>query len=278
MSLRAEDTWLLALDLDGTACDSTGHLGEETKRALTAARTRGHVVCFATGRRDVDMHAFWDESKFADYLLLNNGGKLVRTADNTVLFNHSIDPEAAKTLIGFCLDHNYQLHVIGGSYWGINCWNDSLRDYVDQLGTSPTLYSALEDTPWHEVEGFMATVDLEYVCRYLDHARLPMCYTPSEPNCVDIMAPGISKWGGLEQLARMLGIPNAHIIAAGDYNNDLEMIRGAGIGVAVASALPEVRAAADYVTCRDNDHDAVAEIVERFLLYGDHKKDEEAFT
>lgn len=263
------ETRLLALDLDGTACDSTGHLGEATKRALTAARARGHVVCFATGRRDVDMHAFWDESKFADYLLLNNGGKLIRTADHAVLFNRSIDPDAAKTLISYCLRHNYQLHVIGGDYWGVNRWNDSLRDYANQIGIAPTLYNTLEDTPWHDVDGFMATVDLESVCRYLDRSGLPMCYTPSEPDCVDIMAPGIGKWGGLEQLARMLGIPNARIIAAGDYDNDLEMIRNAGIGVAVAGALPEVRSAADYVTRRDNDHDAAAEIVERFLLHSD---------
>ncbi len=44
------------------------------------------------------------------------------------------------------------------------------------------------------------------------------------------------------------------------------MIQNAGIGVAVANALPEVKAAADYVTQRDNDHDAVVEIVEKFLL------------
>ena len=46
----------------------------------------------------------------------------------------------------------------------------------------------------------------------------------------------------------------------------LAMIQGAGIGVAVANALPEVKAAADYVTERDSDHDAAAEIIERFIL------------
>ena len=63
-----------------------------------------------------------------------------------------------------------------------------------------------------------------------------------------------------------MGLPRERIIAAGDYNNDIEMIQNAGIGVAVANALPEVKAAADYVTQRDNDHDAVVEIVEKFLL------------
>ena len=57
------------------------------------------------------------------------------------------------------------------------------------------------------------------------------------------------------------------MIAAGDYNNDLEMIQNAGVGVAVQNALPQVKAAADYVTPHDNNHDAVADIVEKFLLH-----------
>lgn len=257
---------LLALDLDGTACDRLGHLGERTKAALAAARAAGHVVCFASGRRDIDMFAFWPESTHADYLLLNNGGKLMRAAGREVLFNQLIDPEASRTLIRHCLDRDYQLHVISGEYWAINRWSEGLQEYVDLLGTAPVLYRSVEETPWDRVEGFMATMDLVPVCRAIDQLGLPMSYTPSEDQCVDIMTLGISKWGGLRRLAERLGIPRERIIAAGDYNNDIEMLREAGTGVAVANALPEVKAAADYVTEHDNDHDAAADIVERFLL------------
>lgn len=47
--------YLLALDLDYTACDRTRHLSQRTREALTAARAAGHTICFATGRRDIDM-------------------------------------------------------------------------------------------------------------------------------------------------------------------------------------------------------------------------------
>lgn len=256
---------LLALDLDGTAVNRQGHLGEETKVALLAARSRGHLVVFATGRRDIDMFSFWPESKYADYLLLNNGGKLIRTADNAVLFNDTIDAETAKTLISHCLSRNWQLHVISGDYWGINKWNDGLQSYIDFLGTAPVRYDALEQTPWQSVEGFMATVDREPICAFIEEEGLPLSYTPSEETCTDIMAKNISKWGGLQRLLTLLNLPASRVIAAGDYTNDLPMIRGAGIGVAVANALPEVKAAADYVTVRDCDRDAVAEIIEKFL-------------
>lgn len=257
---------LLALDLDGTACNSQGQLGKRTKSALLAAREQGHTVCFATGRRVTDMSGFWEEAKCADYLLLNNGGKLMRTRDNAVLFNRLIDAEVAKRLISYCLAKDVQLHVYGGSYWGINRWNDSLQEYVNQLGQGPVLYRALIETPFDRVEGFMATVDLESVCTFIEQEGLPLSYTLSEPSCVDIMAQGIGKWSGLCQLAELAGFSLEQIIAVGDYDNDLEMIQKAGIGVAVQNALPHVRAAADYVTFHDNNHDAVADVVEDFLL------------
>lgn len=268
-------SYLLALDLDGTACDSSGHLGEETKQALTEARALGHQICFATGRRDIDMYSFWEESKYADYLLMNNGGKLVRTEDRAVLFNDYITPDTVKQLVTHCLEKGHQLHVFSEDHWAVNRWSDGLQSYVDQLGTAPVRYSTLEELPWQQVEGFMVTADLVPICEYIRAAGLPLSCAPSEPGCVDIMAPGISKRGGLERLIRLLDIPRQRLIAAGDYINDLEMIRYAGIGIAVANALPEVKIAADYVTQRDNDHGAVAEIVEKFLTVKE-KTDEQS--
>lgn len=256
---------LLALDLDGTAVNRQGHLGEKTKAALLDARSRGHRVVFATGRRDIDMFSFWPESKYADYLLLNNGGKLIRTADSAVLFNETIPPETAKALIQQCLEDNWQLHVISGDYWGINKWNDGLQDYIDFLGTAPVRYHRLEQTPWQSVEGFMATADRDVICQWITRQALPLSFTPSEDTCTDIMARNVGKWNGLQRLMALLEISAEQVVAAGDYTNDLPMIRGAGIGVAVDNALPDVKAAADYVTFRDCNHDAAAEIVSRFL-------------
>lgn len=257
--------YLLALDLDGTTVNHQGCLGEKTKTALLAAREKGHLVVFATGRRDIDMFSFWEESKYADFLLLNNGAKLLQSKDRKILFNHVIPADTAKLLIETCLAENWQLHVTSGDYWAVNKWNDGLQEYIDYLGTAPIRYSTLADTPWDHVEGFMVTADRKIICDYIAQNRLSLAFTPSEDACIDIMAENISKWGGLQELMARLNIPSEQVIAAGDYTNDLPMIRGAGIGIAVANALPEVKAAAGYVTENDCDHDAVAEIVERFL-------------
>ena len=64
-----------------------------------------------------------------------------------------------------------------------------------------------------------------------------------------------------------MGYTLADTIAFGDEENDLDIVREAGLGIAVANATKRVRAAADYVTA-SNESDGVAQFVERFLLQG----------
>lgn len=256
---------LLALDLDGTAVDDRGRLGEKTKAALLRARRAGHVVGFVTGRRDIDMVPLADPDRYADYLVLNNGGKIVRTADGAVLQNILTEEADSKKLIEFCLAKNYLLHVICGMYWGVNKMTPGTVDYAHELGMEPVMYHAVRDLPGTAVEGFMATAEGDRVGAYIDREHLALDYVQSEPTCIDIMKTGISKWGGTNTLCRMLGISAADVISAGNYNNDIDLLKNAGVGVAVRNALDCVKAAADYVTEADNNHDAVAEIVEKFL-------------
>ena len=56
-------------------------------------------------------------------------------------------------------------------------------------------------------------------------------------------------------------------MAAGDAANDLSMLRAAGVGVAMCNGTDEAKAAADAVTCRDNNHDGIAEIIEKYLVH-----------
>ena len=75
-----------------------------------------------------------------------------------------------------------------------------------------------------------------------------------------------SKGTGVSCLTKMLNLPLDCTVAVGDEENDIAMLNAAHIGVAVKNATPEVKAAADYVTEHDNNHNAIAEVIERFIL------------
>ena len=84
----------------------------------------------------------------------------------------------------------------------------------------------------------------------------------SERTLYEILPKGTNKGNALLKMAKLLNIDIKKTIAVGDFNNDVSMIKAAGVGFAVANAVPEAKAVADYVTVSNEEH-AIAAIVDR---------------
>ncbi|MCI8561491.1 MAG: Cof-type HAD-IIB family hydrolase [Dorea sp.] len=256
---------ILALDIDGTAVGDDYRMGEATKRAILLARKAGYVTVFVTGRRDIDMLTLDKDSLCVDYLILNNGGKIVCCDTKEILYNHRICQKDCLSLMEYCLEQGLELHVCDGGRWFVNIVTESTREYAKELNTYPKLYCRADEVCCAKgIEGFMALQGWQQIGSYIEK-RLPnVTYVLSEPDCMDIMASGVSKWDGIRRLAAIEQLTKDNIIAVGNFYNDLDMIRHATVGVAAANSPKEVKAQADYVTDRTNNQDCVAEVVEIF--------------
>ena len=82
---------------------------------------------------------------------------------------------------------------------------------------------------------------------------------------LEFLAPGVSKWQALERVASAEGIRRHEIAAVGDDTNDVEMIRGAGLGIAMGNAVRAAKSASDLVV-RSNAEGGVIEAIERVIL------------
>ena len=87
----------------------------------------------------------------------------------------------------------------------------------------------------------------------------------SEPYFLEATPKNVDKAYCLKHLLEILGIKREEMICCGDGFNDISMIQYAGLGVAMANAQEQVKAVADYVTVCDNDHDGIAEVIEKFF-------------
>lgn len=76
----------------------------------------------------------------------------------------------------------------------------------------------------------------------------------------------MDKGVAIRYLCNFLDISTDNTIAVGDEQNDITMIQNANIGVVVANAVEEAKRVADYITEHDNNHDAIAEVIEKFIL------------
>ena len=92
---------------------------------------------------------------------------------------------------------------------------------------------------------------------------------PSSPFFIEAVPMGVAKDASLAALLETMGLTRENLMACGDGLNDRSMIQYAGVGVAMQNAEQPVKDCADYVTEADNNHDGVAEAVEKFILRED---------
>ncbi|WP_446899383.1 Cof-type HAD-IIB family hydrolase [Clostridium sp. LBM24168] len=90
--------------------------------------------------------------------------------------------------------------------------------------------------------------------------------TRSNVNNIEITNKGISKGYGVALLSGYYNIPLEECISIGNDENDISMIRISGVGVAVANASETVKDYADYITLNDNNHGAIGEVIDKFIL------------
>jgi len=268
---------ILALDMDGTILDVMGQLTDDVIDSIRDAKKKGCIVAFVTGRREIDIYPIREQCRYADYLLLDNGAELIDVRRNEVIFHKKPDKKTARKIVEWCLEKDFLLYVIAGRMLAVNRITEGVREYAASIETEPYLYSSWKELPADEVDGLMVTDEGKSISEFLQSQGLPLYSRQSEPNCIDLILEGTGKWKAIEFLADLLEIDGKDIIAVGNYSNDIEMITKAGIGVAVANALNEVKAAADYVTESDNNENPVREIVERFVP-SDPKRSELAFS
>lgn len=84
-------------------------------------------------------------------------------------------------------------------------------------------------------------------------------------NMLDVMNKGVTKGNAIKNLAQSLGVKQEEIIAIGDNENDISMIKYAGLGVAMGNAEEKVKEVSNFIT-DTNDNHGVAKVIQQFML------------
>lgn len=263
---------LLALDLDDTLLHSDLSISAANREALRAAHRGGAKIVLASGRSIFSMERYAVELGLDgpdDYLIASNGAEIIETASRRILDGRRIPPELCR-VVAAEVDRRgfpWQLYVDGRIlYRNMNEWT-----------AEDNRLTGLPMEPIVDVEALLATGQIKFVIpgdpatvlalrdelRDFLGGRCEVLI--SKPCFLEVLPAGVDKGVALSRLAGILGIPLGRCLACGDAANDLGMLRQAGLGCAPANAIPEVRAAAGWVSTRSNDEDFVAEVIGRFM-------------
>lgn len=274
-----KDIRLIALDLDGTLLNSDKVLTPENEAALRRAAAAGIEIVPATGRFYGGMPAFIRELPYVRYVIAINGAQVFDLREQRPVCAAELSWQRAVKIMEY-LD---TLPVIYDCYmdnWG---WMTArLYELAEDYAPSSFSLEMIKTlrTPVPELKAHLRSVrhgvqkiqmffrDMELRARELRTLaeRFPdTSVTSSIPRNIEINSKDAQKGTALASLARHLGLPMEQTMAFGDDLNDLSMLRGAGVGVAMGNAVPEAKAAADCVTA-DCDHNGVAQAIRRVVF------------
>jgi Cof subfamily protein (haloacid dehalogenase superfamily) len=260
---------LIAVDLDGTLLNSQHQLSEPTILVLRQAIAQGVQVVIATGKTLLSAaEAYRRLNLTTPGVFLQ--GLIVYNADGSIRHQQTLAPELVREIAAYARTKGVSLVA----YSGIDIFTEKRTDQTDKLlkfheptpQEIPSLDALQAERAMNkliiiEEPARTAAVRAELSQTYAGRAT----FVQALPDMLEILPPGASKGAGLRWLLDDLGIAPEHVMALGDGENDIEMLKIAGIGVAMGNAGPQVKAAADAVVA-SNDADGVAEAVRRFVL------------
>jgi Cof subfamily protein (haloacid dehalogenase superfamily) len=276
---------ILALDVDGTLCDRDGSLRPSTARAVARAAVAGIRPVLCTGRRYRRARPIAVQLGLDAPLVCNSGAIVKEPAEHRTLWRADFDTPLLAQILALFRDHDQP---------AVSFTDRSLDDFDFVVARMPTGRALFDEYLSQNHEH--AEVDPSWTDRAADsrHVHFHLCaigpreemlafqevvlgrlgglvqtFVQRSPRYVGTMCEIIrrdaSKWSAILHLAELWGVPPSEICAVGDDMNDVPMLRGAGLGVAMGHAPASVLAAADHVT-GDYESDGVAMLVDQVLL------------
>ena len=276
---------LLALDMDGTLLNSQKKISQENISAIHKAIKAGVKLVLCTGRPPFGVRPYYELLGLAqedEYVIVDNGCAIHRTSDWAVIDSVALDKQDIHYLYSLTQDSSIQLTLFDEEHYFVVGETPSpivVRD-TGYVFTSPTEIS-LEEAVTGKYTMFQAMflAEKEIVDIFEEKYASDICQrfsgVRSQDVIYEVMPAGVTKAFALEKLAKKLGIPSEDIMALGDANNDLEMLKFAGLGIAMGNASDYVKSHADDVT-DPNDENGVAKAFEKYLLNYNSRRDQPA--
>lgn len=275
---------MIGLDLDGTLFTDKKEITDRTKKALRSAIDLGVTVLIATGRPLTGIPREIRNFPGMRYALTSNGARVEDVTDGHLIDKHLLDSRSAERAleIGARYDTLQEVYFDGKSYAP-----KDKRDLIHVYHKNPNMWEYISKTRiWvddvrelvHEYNRGLDKIQILFAdmkertqawSELSEVAELEL--VGSLGYNIEINASGVNKGTGLVKLGELLGIRREEIMACGDGDNDLLMLKEVGFGVAMANATDPVKKAADYITL-SNEEDGVAAAIEKFVLREGERK------
>lgn len=258
--------YYLISDLDHTLLNEQGRLSQNTIQALK------HVqwpLMLASARLPIQMRAIIDRLHLTGPQAGLNGAVIfqLQGADLRILQQWPIALTTARYLQRVILRHFPQLNFtwMDAAKWYVSRFDQTVQTEIDYTNIAP-VYNAELSANAQPLQILLVISDpkrYRQVKEYLTNLRLPdITIHDAGDGYLTINARGVDKGNAVQYLLDHRLAMKDELIAVGDDENDLPMLKKVHYAVAMGNATPEVQRIADWITA-SNENDGIVQIIER---------------
>jgi len=262
---------VIVIDLDGTLLNSEHIMTNRTRDTIQRAIAAGKKIILATGKTRASA-----ESVIAALNLTTPGvfvqGLVTYNADGSIRTQQVLDPQATRRVIQYAEASGAEVLAYSGNRL-LAKHNEAPFDILEAYNEPAVevvgpLVNILGQIPIHKLIIFERSKRKLRALRWQLNQQVgeAISFTRTAVHDqLEVLPKNASKGGGVRALLRELAVEPGHVMAIGDAENDVELLKFAGLSVAMENAHEALKAVADVITS-SNDDDGVAEAIERYAL------------
>lgn len=276
---------MIAFDLDGTALDDKKRLTSRTKEALEKAAAQGVEIVPATGRALCGVPEIVTSLQGVRYVLTSNGAAVYNVKTGESIYENNMPLTQVLPL----MERLEPLDIMADAFVGGRCYmkkknqsliekldvSEEMKDYLINSRICVDNITEFLRENGENIEKLSILFTKNPDGTFLNKDKVisilrsfpEFIFVSGGIDNIEVTEKSASKGEALIKLGGLLNIRREEIMAFGDSGNDLEMIRAAGVGVAMGNGEPEVKAVADVVTL-SNTEDGMAHTIETVVFGG----------
>lgn len=285
---------LIAIDLDGTLLNSYGEITSKNKEAIKYAIDKGAEIVLASGRDPKTMQKMSIELGIKNFLIAGNGACVYDIQKEQNIYENFIEKEKALKIIKICKENSIFFNIYTSRGVITESLNYNVKVFNNENNYKPNdkrtnieivnnIYTYVEENELkilkiiicdeskiifnniiEKLKNIKAVevLDVEHMSKKViktgtEEYQIEYFYT-------EVTNKNANKWTAIQYLANNLGIQNEEIICIGDNINDLEMVKKAGLGIAMKNSALEKQNIADFIT-DDNNSSGVGNAIYKYI-------------
>lgn len=261
---------LIAIDMDGTLLNDDLEISQRNRDIISKIINMNNLVVLATGRTFRSAQYYANQLKLDVPIITYNGALIKETISNDIIYSKRIGVEYAKELLKFGEKYDVYTKVYIDDILLVKDECDEAKIFSKNHRISyrsiGKLSEEVKEKPYLIV--FKDSCDKIGIVKekIKTELNLPISFTMSTPNSLEFMAKGVSKASSLEYLTDMLNINREETLAIGNSLNDLDMLKWAGVGIAMKNSDDSLLKQWRNVSKFDNNNNGVSYILDKYWV------------